>query len=121
MNLYKKTIFLLIFSFGAVAAKAQSSCADMIQMVKSKTYGTSYYSYGSEAISQVTFYEVAGDNYKTYYFAIVRFTSSYKEYIYQVSSRTKYNYSMNYLKSAGEAFWAYIQPYNENLNCAPNY
>ena len=41
-------------------------------------------------------------------------------YIYQVGSDTEFNYSLNYLTSAGEAFWDYIQPYNQNLNCAPN-
>lgn len=28
---------------------------------------------------------------------------------------------MNYLGSAGKAFWKYIAPYNDNLNCAPNF
>jgi len=34
---------------------------------------------------------------------------------------TKFNYSVNYLTSAGKAFWDYIQPYNKNLGCAPDY
>ena len=109
---------LLILSFNTL--NAQSSCADMIDMVESESYGTTYYSYDSDAISQVTFHEVTDDSYNTYYFAIVKFKSSYNEYIYQVSSRTKSNYLMNYRQSAGEAFWQYIQPYNDNLNCAPN-
>lgn len=60
-------------------------------------------------------------DYKYYYFAIVCFRQEYsykcKEYIYQVSSRTKLDYSLNYLDSAGKAFWKYIQSYNENLDC----
>ena len=63
--------------------------------------------------------------YQTYYFAIVCFKQKYSygcnEYIYQVASNTKFNYSYNYLNSAGKAFWKYIQPYNENLDCAPNF
>lgn len=99
---------------------AQSSCEDLIAMVKSESYGSTYYSYNSDAISQVTFYEVSDNSYNRYYFAIVRFTNSYKDYIYQVGSNTKFNYSLAYLDSAGQAFWEYIEPYNQNLNCAPS-
>lgn len=120
MIFLKKAITLTFLIFWFTNLNAQSSCADMINMVESESYGTTYYSYDSDAISQVTFHEITDDSYNTYYFAIVRFTSSYNEYIYQVSYSTKSNYSMNYLQSAGEAFWQYIQPYNDNLNCAPN-
>lgn len=100
------------------------SCDEMIEFVKSKSYGTTYTSYNSDAISKVTFYDVIIE-YKTYYFAIVCFKQKYSyscsEYIYQVASNTKINYSMNYFESAGKAFWKYIQPYNENLNCAPDF
>lgn len=99
---------------------AQTSCADLIDYVESKDYGITYYSYSSDAISQVTFYEVTDDSFNSYYFAVVRFTSSYQNYIYQVSSSTKYNYSLNYLNSAGKAFWKYIAPYNNVLGCAPD-
>ncbi|WP_047245628.1 hypothetical protein [Maribacter thermophilus] len=116
----KKVILLGALLF-AIGIKAQSSCSDLMAMVKSEGYGSTYYSYDSDAISKVTFYEVSDDSFNRYYFAIVQFTSSYKEYIYQVGSRTKFNYSMDYMNSAGEAFWNYIQPYNENLNCAPNF
>tara|TARA_R110000765_G_scaffold94079_6_gene177446 strand:- start:1033 stop:1407 length:375 start_codon:yes stop_codon:yes gene_type:complete len=120
MILLKKVITLTFLIFWFTNLNAKSSCADMIDMVESESYGTTYYSYDSDAISQVTFHEVTDDSYNTYYFAIVKFKSSYNEYIYQVSSSTKSNYSMNYRQSAGEAFWQYIQPYNDNLNCAPN-
>jgi hypothetical protein len=116
----KKNILLFVLLVSINNLNAQSSCADMIAMVESESYGTTYYSYDSDAISQVTFHEVTDDSYNTYYFAIVKFKSSYNEYIYQVSSNTKMKYSMNYRQSAGEAFWQYIQPYNDNLNCAPN-
>lgn len=119
MDLFKKlSVFLLLI--GTIQTNAQSSCSDLLTMVKSEGYGSTYSSYSSDAISQVTFYEIDGDNYNSYYFAVVRFKNSYTDYIYQVGSRTKNNYAMNYLQSAGEAFWQYIQPYNENLNCAPN-
>lgn len=110
-----------MFSIGILNLNAQTSCSDIIEYVKSESYGSTYYSYDSDAISQVTFYEVTDDNYITYYFAIVRFTSSYTDYIYQVSSDTKFNYSIYYLDSAGKAFWNYIQPYNKQLGCAPDF
>ncbi|SDS57607.1 hypothetical protein SAMN05192545_1646 [Maribacter dokdonensis] len=116
----KKHIFILAIIFSILNSYSQSSCDDMLRMVESQGYGTSYYSYDSDAISEVTFYEISDNNYNDYYFAIVRFTGSYEDYIYQVDSDTEFNYSMNYLISAGEAFWDYIQPYNQNLNCAPN-
>ena len=96
-----------------------------MEYVKSESYGTTYSSYNSEAISKVTFYNLTID-YQSYYFAIVCFKGgnySYgcTEYIYQVASNIQTYYSMNYLNSAGEAFWNYIQPYNKNLGCAPNF
>ncbi|MAU15617.1 MAG: hypothetical protein CMH46_08775 [Muricauda sp.] len=115
----KKVILLGALLF-AIGISAQSSCSDLMATVKSEGYGSTYYSYDSDAISKVTFYEVSDDNYNKYYFAIVQFTGSFKEYIYQVGPRTKSNYSYNYRTSAGKAFWKYVQPYNKNLNCAPN-
>ena len=115
-----KLIFLLLLLGGFFQFKAQTSCNEILNMVKSKGYGTTYYSINSDAIRQVTFYNVQID-YKTYYFAVVKFTSSFNDYIYQVSSNTQYNYSMAYLDSAGKAFWNYIEPYNKNLGCAPNF
>jgi hypothetical protein len=100
---------------------AQTSCADIIDYVTSKSYGSSYYSPGSDAISKVTFYKVTEDSFKTYYFAIVRFTSSLKDYVYQVGSNTKFKYAMDYLDSAGKAFWNYIEPYSDVLDCAPSF
>jgi len=87
-------------------------------------YGTTYTSYDSEAISKVTFYQLTVD-YNTLYFAIVCFKKKYSyncsEYIYQVGSSTKLNYSISYLNSAGKAFWEYIQPYSDILGCSPNF
>lgn len=116
----KKIVFAFFFCFSIFNLNAQTSCEDVIKYVKSKDYGTTYYSYSSEAIRKVTFYSVY-ENYKYYYFAIVQFTSSYKEYIYQVGSNTKLNYSYSYLDSAGKAFWEYIHPYNGVLDCAPRF
>ncbi|WP_418502500.1 hypothetical protein [Flagellimonas sp.] len=114
------SIFVLLFWVGM---KAQS-CEEMMDFVKSKSYGSTFYSPNSEAVSRVTFYDIYLD-YKSYYFAIVCFKRKYayqcSEYIYQVASNTKMYYSMNYMDSAGKAFWKYIQPYNENLGCAPDF
>ncbi|TVZ26702.1 hypothetical protein JM83_1689 [Gillisia sp. Hel_I_86] len=118
-----KQIFLLvIFIFFSLGLKAQS-CEELIDFVKSNDYGTTYNSPLSEAISKVSFHKVFID-FDTYYFAIVCFKSKYSygcnEYLYQVGSNTKLNYTMNYLDSAGKAFWKYIQPYHENLECSPS-
>lgn len=119
-----KSLFLiLVVAITTISVKAQS-CDEIMEYVKSEGYGTTYTSYNSDAISKVTFYQITVD-YKTLYFAIVCFKQKYSysctEYIYQVGSNTKFNYSLNYLNSAGKAFWEYIQPYNENLGCAPNF
>lgn len=114
-------IFLLL-NLGILSARTQS-CDDVMNFVKSKSYGTTYTSYNSTAISKVTFYEIMID-YQNSYFAIVCFKRKYSygctEYIYQVGARTKYNYSINYLSSAGKAFWKYIQPYHKILGCGPD-
>lgn len=88
-------------------------CDEMIAFVQSRSYGTTYTSYNSDAISKVTFYDVVID-YKTYYFAVVCFKQKYSyscsEYIYQVASNTKMNYSINYYDSAGKAFGSTFNP-----------
>ena len=116
----KKFLLFFTLTLGVYNLNAQMSCSELMEYVKSKSYGTTYYSFDSSAVSQITFYNVTDNNYNAYYFAIVKFTNSYKEYIYQVNSDTELNYSMNYTESAGKAFWKYIKPYNEILNCAPN-
>lgn len=119
--MFKLNLFLtlLISSF---LINAQD-CDELMNSIKSENYGTTYTSYNSDAISKVTFYDVMID-YQTYYFAIVCFKKDYygcSEYLYQVASNTKMNYSMNYYDSAGKAFWKYIQPYNETLDCGANF
>jgi hypothetical protein len=117
----KKIVFLLFFTFSITTFKANGqTCEEIMEFVKSKSYGTTYTSYNSDAISSVTFYDIMID-YQSYYFAIVCFKQGYiscNEYIYQVESSTKMYYSMNYINSAGKAFWSFIQPYNKNLGCA---
>ncbi|WP_386113166.1 hypothetical protein [Winogradskyella rapida] len=119
----KQLIISLILVLGSLQLNAQT-CEELMEYVKGQSTGTTYTSYTSDAISKVTFYTIAVD-YKTLYFAIVCFKQKYSyrcsEYIYQVGSSTKFNYSINYLNSAGKAFWKYIQPYNEVLECGPNY
>jgi len=120
----KKIILIFVLAITTFTVKAQS-CDEIMEYVKKEGgYGTTYTSYNSDAISKVTFYQMIVD-YKTLYFAIVCFKKEYSyscsEYIYQVGSNTKINYSMNYMSSAGKAFWEYIQPYDKNLGCAPNF
>jgi hypothetical protein len=119
----KKIILLLILTLGVPNLNAQS-CDKLIKTVKTKSTGTTYTSYESKVISKVTFYSVNVD-YKTHYFAIVCFKKEYSyscnEYIYQVASNTKLNYSFDYNDSAGKAFWKHIQPYSNILNCSPNF
>ena len=119
----KKILLILLLIIGGFNGKAQS-CEEIMDFVKSKSSGTTYTSYDSDAISKVTFYAVSVD-YNTLYFAIVCFKKNYSyscnEYIYQVGSNTKFNYSLDHYDSAGKAFWKHIQPYSDNLGCAPNF
>lgn len=119
----KKYLFLFFISFCSLNGQSQT-CDEIMKYVKSEGYGTTYTSFNSEAISKVTFYQISID-YRTHYFAIVCFKQKYsyqcKEYIYQVGSNTKLNYSMNYISSAGKAFWEFIHPYRKNLGCAPEF
>ncbi len=123
MKIKKHLLCLIIILIVSINANAQS-CQEWVDFVKSETTGTSYISYTSEAISKVTFYTVSVD-YNTYYFAIVCFKQKYsyscKEYIYQVASNTKFNYSLDHYESAGKAFWKHIQPHKSNLGCGPNF
>ena len=115
-----KNLTLLIALILVTTTLKAQNCKEVMDYVKSKGYGTTYTSYNSDAISKVIFYEITVD-YKTLYFAIVCFKSKNQygctEYIYQVGSNTKLNYSINYMNSAGKAFWEYIQPYNKILGC----
>lgn len=104
MSIINKIATLLFLTIGFVQINAQSSCSELMDIVKFEGNGSTYTSYYSDAISQVTFYEIDGENYNSHYFAMVTFTRSYQEYIYPVGSSIKNNYSMNYMHSAGEAF-----------------
>ena len=119
----QSNLLILFILLGSFTINAQS-CDEIMEFVKSKSYGTTYTSYDSDAISTVTFYSVYID-YQTLYFAIVCFKQQYSyscnEYLYQVSSTTQMNYSMDHYNSAGKAFWKHIHPYNQNLDCAPNF
>lgn len=112
----------IVLNIGLVAHG--QSCQELIETVENNYYGTTYRSYNSTAISEVTFYEVR-ENYETYYFAIVCFKQKYgygcNKYIYQVGSRTKFGYSLDYMSSAGEAFWEHIQPYADVLGCGARF
>lgn len=119
----KKQLLLLLFLLATSITLKSQTCEEYMDFVRSESYGSAYNSYNSDAISKVTFYTVSID-YQFYYFAIVCFKKQYggcSEYIYQVDSNTKMYYSMNYLSSAGEAFWNYIEPHNGNLGCAPSF
>ena len=71
----KTALFCVIFSLGALFVKAQS-CTELMNSIKSDNYGTTYYSPTSDAIVQVTFYDITIE-YQYYYFAIVKFKNSY--------------------------------------------
>lgn len=47
----KLLLFLFLISFNTYS----QSCEDIMKFVKSKSYGTTYTSYNSDAISKVTF------------------------------------------------------------------
>lgn len=119
-----KTLVMAVLCALCMLSANSQSCEEYLEYVKSNGYGTTYTSYNSTAISKVTFYTMSID-YQTYYFAVVCFKVQYSyncnEYIYQVASNTQFNYSINYLNSAGKAFWEYIQPYNDVLGCAPDF
>ncbi len=119
----KKITVLISILFSCIQVYSQS-CEELMDFVKSKDYGTTYTSFDSEAISKVTFYTVSIE-YQTHYFAIVCFKKEYSfscnEYIYQVSSSTQSNYSLDHYDSAGKAFWKHIQPYSGNLDCSPSF
>ena len=116
-----KAIFLTILLSLSSNTTFSQSCEEQIEYLEDNYYGSTYSSPTSTAISKVTFYQATID-YRTVYFAVVCFKSKYSygcnEYLYQVGSNTKYNYSMNYLDSAGKAFWKYIEPYGDNSPCA---
>lgn len=118
----KNLVLTLFFALGSLQIQAQS-CSELKAMIKQQYQGTTYNSYTSTAISKVTFYTATID-YQNYYFAIVCFKQKYSygctEYIYQVNSDTKVKYSLEYLNSAGDAFWKYIQPYSDVLGCSPD-
>ncbi|WP_296623217.1 hypothetical protein [Marivirga sp.] len=121
-SISKKIILYLFLFLTTTMVKAQS-CEELIEFVKSESYGSTYSSPLSDAISEVTFYTVTID-FETYYCAIVCFKEKYSygcnEYIYIVSSTTEMYYSLNYFDSAGKAFWKYIQPYHQNSECSPD-
>ncbi|SDZ93338.1 hypothetical protein [Bizionia paragorgiae] len=117
-----KAIILALLILFSISTSAQT-CDEFIELIKSKNTGTTYTSYTSTSISKVTFYEVKSTN-GNLYFAVVCFNRKYSmscdEYIYQVASDTKLKYSSHYLVSAGKAYWKYIAPYKDNLNCGPS-
>ena len=118
----KIKLLLVVLSIFAVSKMhAQTSCDDFMRQVQAADYGSSYTSFSSDAIAEVSFYELKDSSYNTSYFAIVQFKSSYQEYIYQVDSNTEFNYSLDYKSSAGKAFWKHIHPYKDVLGCAPNF
>ena len=59
----KKNLILLLLVFGSFNVNSQS-CDEIMEFVKSKSHGTSYKSYNSDAITKVTFHTVNVD-YKT--------------------------------------------------------
>lgn len=115
-------LIIALFLVVSATASYSQSCDEIMSQVKANAYGTTYTSYGSTAISEVTFYQLDID-YETYYFAIVCFKNNHgycSEYIYQVGSNTESYYARNYRASAGRAYWNYIAPHGDNLGCSPD-
>ena len=79
-----KSLFLLFALFASVNSNSQS-CEELMEYVKSKSYGSTYSSYTSDAIQKVTFYDVMID-YKTHYFAVVCFK---RKYSYELKSAAR--------------------------------
>ena len=113
----KKVVLLFLFVLSAQISNAQMSCTELIEHLETGWDGNIYTSYDSEAISSITFYAIIDDDGYEYHYAIVVFTSSDTQYIYQVDSFTENDYSWDSSDSAGKAFWKHIQPYNDNLDC----
>jgi hypothetical protein len=118
-----KTPLLLTIALLCSLLSFSQTCDEQIEYLEDNYSGSTYNSPTSTAVTKVTFYDAYID-YNTYYFAVVCFKSKYSygcnEYLYQVGSNTQVNYSMNYLNSAGKAFWSYIEPYGDNSPCAPD-
>ena len=118
-----KTLLTTITLLFLTSMVFSQTCQEQIDYLDENYYGSTYTSPLSTAVSKVTFYEATID-YSTVYYAVVCFKGKYSygcsEYLYQVGSNTKYNYSINYLNSAGKAFWKYIEPYGDNSPCAPD-
>ena len=53
-----KNLLLIVALFFSVSIQSQSTCEEFKDWVESKSYGQTYYSYGSDAISKVTFHTV---------------------------------------------------------------
>jgi hypothetical protein len=120
MRQFALAFILIALSF---ASKAQT-CDKIMEDVKSGSNGKTYISHNSDLISKVTFYDVRID-YQSSYFVIVCFKQEYSngcnEYIYEVGLTTKKSYVVNYKSNARKAFRDYIEPYSDNLCCAPDF
>ena len=113
--------FILILALAVANTLHGQTCQEFLEYVESNAYGKTLYSPTSTAIQKVTFYSLEY-NYETYHYAVVTFNNGMfgKKYIYQVGSRTYFNYLMDYMDSAGRAFWEHIQPYGDVLGCGPD-
>ena len=118
-----KALFFILIACTSQYGLSQS-CQEQIAYLEENHYGSTYSSPLSDAVVEVTFYDVTVD-YDELHFAVVCFKREYSygcsEYLYQVGWDTETNYSMRYLDSAGKAFWKYIKPYSDNSPCAPEW
>lgn len=86
-------LFTLFLACSSYMINAQS-CDELIRLVKAESYGTTYSSYTSEAISKVTFYDVTMDNQR-FCFAIICFNGKAfgcSQYIYQIIGPNLHRY-----------------------------
>ena len=118
--LSRSLLAILLIGISLNSSFAQMSCDELITLVeRDDPQGLTLHSFNSSLISKVAFHEITGDLSQKHYFAIVQFKNSYKRYIYQVSNTTKVNYLSAYNRSAGKAFWKYIEPFSSELDCSP--
>ena len=111
----KKLIIFLLFL--PLLSKGQSiSCDELLEKIEDNGYKKSTsLVFDSDAISQIEWYE-----YEDTLFAVVRFTSSYKKYVYGGWKDTAYSYvnfksSFEDSESKGRFFNQNIR--NSKVNC----
>lgn len=114
-------IFVIAVLFSAKITTAQTSCSKIKSYVKLESKGDALQIINNSFLSKITFHEFTDQYNKSHYYAIVRFTNTYKDYVYQVNADTKRSFKEQYRKDPKKAFMNLIHPYNNRLYCGPNF